>query len=192
MAATPTFTAFSGPYLVATGPLRTVLRSAVNLLRQGEALPMHIFEDDTGRQVEFNLKGTVEEVLDREAPETRHEGPGRPRLGVVAREVTLLPRHWDWLERQPNGASAALRRLVEQARKADPGRERARLAAEAAHRFMTSMAGNLAGYEEALRALYRGDRRKFERETKAWPADVREHAWRLAAAAFEGRGRKKA
>lgn len=190
MSHAPTYTAFSGPYLLAAGPLRTVLRAAVALVRQREALPILIFEDTTGRQIEFNLRGTVEEVLEREAPEPKHDGPGRPRLGVVAREITLLPRHWEWLERQPNGASAVLRRLVDQARLGDPAKERARLAAEAAHRFMTAMAGDLEGYEEALRALYRGERRRFESETKRWPADVREHLTRMAGPAL-GKARKK-
>ncbi|MCE9583784.1 MAG: DUF2239 family protein [Planctomycetes bacterium] len=186
-----TYTAFSGPTLVASGPLRTILRAAVDFVRQREALPVLIFEDATGRQVDFDLRGTVEEVLEREAPETKHDGPGRPRLGVVSREVTLLPRHWEWLEGQPAGASAAIRRLVDEARLADPAKEKARLAVESAHRFMTAMAGDRAGYEEALRALYRGDGRKFASETKAWPADVRDHARRMAAPALgKAAGRK--
>jgi hypothetical protein len=100
-------------------------------------------------------------------------------MGVVSREVSLLPRHWDWLEQQPNGISAALRRLVDEARKRAPGEERARLAREAAGRFMTAMAGNLPGYEEASRALFAQDRERFTQRIAAWPEDVRAHLERL-------------
>jgi len=107
-------------------------------------------------------------------------GPGRPRLGVVGREVSLLPRHWDWLEAQPGGASAALRRLVDEARKRDPAQQRIRQAIEAAYRFMTALAGDRPGYEEATRALYAGDRARFASLIAAWPPDVVCHIERLA------------
>jgi uncharacterized protein len=111
-------------------------------------------------------------------------GPGRPRLGVVAREVTLLPRHWDWLSSQPGGASVALRKLVEQARFANQGRDRRRRAQEAAYRFLSAMAGNEPGFEEAIRALFASKRERFNQMVKPWPRDVRDHAKKLAAAAF--------
>ena len=132
-----------------------------------------IFEDHSGRQVDFDLRGAVNEVVARALPARPRSGPGRPKLGVVSREVSLLPRHWDWLEQQPNGASAALRRLVDQARKQNPGKERARLATEAAGRFMSAMAGNLPGYEEASRALYAAHRVHFEDLILDWPHDIR-------------------
>lgn len=121
------------------------------------------------------------------APEAVPRGPGRPKLGVVAREVTLLPRHWEWLNGQPGGASVALRKLVDEARRANDGKDRVRQAREAAYRFMSVMAGNERGFEEATRALFAGDRERFEEFVASWPADVRDHAKRLAAAAFEGR-----
>ena len=111
---------------------------------------------------------------------------GRPRLGVVAREVTLLPRHWEWLSAQPGGASVALRKLVEEARRVKAPEDRRREAQESAYRFMTVMAGNEPGFEEALRALYSEDRERFEMYSAAWPKDVREHARELAGAAFSG------
>ena len=111
-------------------------------------------------------------------------GPGRPKLGVVAREVSLLPRHWEWLEQQPNGASAAIRRLVDQARSNDPGAERTRLAIEAASRFLSAMAGNLPGYEEATRALFGRDRQRFDELIGVWPKDIRLHAQRLVCDRF--------
>jgi hypothetical protein len=158
-----------------------------------------IFDDATGKQVEVDFRGTMEDVLRRlvntagevaaeaaPASERREtpRGPGRPRLGVVAREVTLLPRHWEWLNNQPGGASVALRKLVEQARRANEGRDRVRLAQEAANRFMSSLAGDLPGFEEATRALFAGNRERFDEQTASWPVDVRDYARRLAAAAL--------
>src|SRR5437868_1777823 len=120
---------------------------------QDPGAPILIFEDESGRQVDFDLRGTLSELLARAVPSRARTGPGRPRLGVVAREISLLPRHWEWLEQQPNGASAAIRRLVDEARKRNPEEERRRLAIEAASRFMSAMAANLPNYEEATRAL---------------------------------------
>jgi hypothetical protein len=136
---------------------------------QGEVL---VFEDSTGRQVDF---GTTDEQAANEA-----RGRGRPRLGVIAREVTLLPRHWDWLNSQPGGASVALRKLVEEARRASGDRDRIRAAQEAAYRFMLASAGNLPGFEEATRALFAHDRRRFGDLIADWPEDVRDYAIRLA------------
>ena len=108
-----------------------------------------------------------------------------PELGVVAREVTLLPRHWDWLAGQPGGASVTLRKLVEQARKDNEGKDRLRRAREAAYRFLSAMAGNLPGFEEAARALFAGHRDRFAAVVAPWPQDVREHAVKLAARGFD-------
>ena len=107
-------------------------------------------------------------------------GRGRPKLGVVAREVTLLPRHWEWLNAQPGGASVALRKLVEEARRANGDRDRQRAARDAAYHFMSAMAGNLAHFEEASRALFADDRRRFAGLIASWPADIRDHVVKLA------------
>ena len=112
-------------------------------------------------------------------------GPGRPRLGVVAREVTLLPRHWEWLNGQPGGASVALRRLVEDARRLRAGADRKRRSQEVAYRFISAMAGDRPGFEEATRALFASDRTRFTAHTSAWPVDVRRHARALADRAFD-------
>ena len=112
-------------------------------------------------------------------------GPGRPKLGVVAREITLLPRHWDWLNAQPGGASVALRKLVEEARRANGGKDRVRQSQEAAYRFMSVMAGNRPGFEEATRALFAGHRDRFDQLVAPWPKDVRHHARKLAADALD-------
>ena len=117
-------------------------------------------------------------------PPSAPRGPGRPKLGVVAREITLLPRHWDWLARQPGGASVAIRRLVEQARRTGEDSDRLRQAQEAAYRFMSVMAGNRPHYEDAIRALFAGDPAGFDQLIAGWPADVRDHVSRLAERAF--------
>jgi hypothetical protein len=150
-----------------------------------------IFNDATGAVIDVNLQGSTEDVRQRltrqeaqAAPEPR--GPGRPKLGVVAREVTLLPRHWDWLNAQPGGASVALRKLIEEARRTGGGADQVRLAQEAAQRFMTAMAGDRPGYEEATRALYARQAERFLQITEAWPADIRAHARKLAQPAFAG------
>ena len=141
-----------------------------------------VFDNETGRQIDFNPRGTPEEISvphnDQTAPGPR--GRGRPRLGVVAREVTLLPRHWDWLSLQPGGASVALRKLVEEARRASGDRDRVRAAQDAAYRFISAIAGNLPGFEEAARALFAYDRRRFADLIAGWPEDVRDYAIKLA------------
>ena len=179
-----TYTAFVGDTLIASGPLEAML-PVVKPKFDGDASALFlIFEDQSGRQVDFDLRGTVDEVVARALPAPPRTGPGRPKLGVVSREVSLLPRHWDWLEQQPNGASAALRRLVEEARRRDPGKERARLATAAAGRILSAMAGNLPGYEEASRALYAGNRAHFEELMLEWPRDIRAYIQRLVEDAF--------
>jgi hypothetical protein len=186
----PTYTAFAGDTRIASGDLRTMLTGAAERLRVGEHRALLVFEDWSGRQVDFDLRGTAEEIVARAeaarvdatavdpSPEARR---GRPKLGVVSREVSLLPRHWEWLESQPNGISAAIRRLVDEARKREPEKERARHAVEAASRFMSAMAGDRPGFEEASRALFAHDRERFLELVRPWPADVRAHLERLLA-----------
>lgn len=175
-----TYTAFAGNERVGSGDVRTMLLQTKARLDSGETAQILIFEDHTGRQVDFDFRGTPEEVVARldshplfAAAPTRPAGPGRPKLGVVCREVALLPRHWEWLEQQPNGISGALRRLVDDARKQEPEKEQARALHEALSRFMTSMAGNFAGYEEALRALYAGEYGRVRTLIADWPGDIR-------------------
>ncbi|HRI50012.1 MAG TPA: DUF2239 family protein [Pseudomonadota bacterium] len=177
-----TYSVFAGERLLLAGPLTEVLRGTKQYIdeceRQGADPSVLIFEDETGRQVDFDFRGTVEQVL-AHAVRAPRVGPGRPRLGVVGREVSLLPRHWDWLEGQPGGASAALRRLVDEARKRNPAQQRVRQAIDATYRFMTALAGDRPGYEEATRALYAGDRERLASLITAWPPDVVRHIERL-------------
>ncbi len=174
-----TYTAFLGQELIASGPLETVLSRVKAKFDQDAGALFLIFEDQTGRQVDFDLRGSANEVLARALPVKIPSGPGRPKLGVVSREVSLLPRHWSWLEEQPNGASAALRRLIDEARNRDTEEQRASLARDAASRFMSAMAGDLPGYEEATRALYAGNHERFEEQIRDWPKDIRLHLQHL-------------
>ncbi|HTT71727.1 MAG TPA: DUF2239 family protein [Anaeromyxobacteraceae bacterium] len=175
-----TYTAFADDRMVASGPLRPMLAAAKSFLEKKPAVRLLVFEDHSGREVDFDFRGTLEEVLARALPPAAAARPGRPKLGVVGREVSLLPRHWEWLEQQPSGISAALRRLVDEARKREPGKQRARALREAAGRFMTAMAGDRPGFEEATRALYAGDLRRLEGLVSSWPVDVRAKALRYA------------
>ena len=182
-----TYSAFAGDTLVASGDLRAMLTAAWQRLCAKPDEMLLIFEDWTGRQLDFDFRGTADEAVARaEAAHPSHEAQagarrGRPKLGVVSREVSLLPRHWEWLEEQPNGISAALRRLVDEARKREPEKEHARRAVAAASRFMSALAGNRPGFEEASRALFAGDHARFSELIRGWPADVRRHLERLLA-----------
>ena len=169
------YSVFAGDRCVVSGDLRAMLLSTKARFDRDPGERLLIFEDHTGRQVDFDFRGTPEEVVARAMPAPVKTGPGRPRLGVISREVSLLPRHWEWLEQQPNGISAALRRLVEEARKRNPEEEQARLAREAASQFMTAVAGNLPDYEEASRALFGKDNARFSSLIERWPEDVRTH-----------------
>jgi hypothetical protein len=164
---------FQGQARFVSGTLPSVLTALKPVFDRDPGTPLLIFDDQTGRQVDFDLRGTPDEVCVRY---TSKPVPGRPKLGVVAREVTLLPRHWEWLEREPAGASAALRRLVEEARKRYPPEDQRRAKIEAVGRFLTARAGNWAGFEEATRALYTRDWARFDALVQGWPADVRRHA----------------
>lgn len=117
-------------------------------------------------------------------PKKSSQSRGRPKLGVVGREVTLLPRHWEWLNSQPGGASVALRKLVDEARRVNGNKDRVRSAQEASYRFMVAIAGDLPGFEEATRALFQANEARFDEMVEGWPADVKNHARKLAAAAF--------
>jgi hypothetical protein len=190
------YIAFAGDRCIAAGDHGAVAAAAKQVIDRDKAAQILVFDAGSSAPIEIDFRGSVADVLARLpdvaiAPTTTEttsqpppRGPGRPKLGVVAREVTLLPRHWDWLARQPGGASVALRKLVEQARRASDDTDRIRGAQDAAYRFMSVMAGNRSHYEDAIRALFANDPAGFEKSTAGWPADVRGHAARLAERAF--------
>jgi hypothetical protein len=195
--ATPSYTTFNGHKRIASGTLQ------VNALAVKRALASRVpsllltFCDQTGQVIDIDIRGGDAKMLARLPPEGHQlhgnesalidseesrepRGRGRPKLGVVAREVTLLPRHWDWLATQPGGASVTLRKMVEEARRANVDRDRKRRASECAYHFMSAMAGDMAGFEEASRALFANDAAKFRQQTEAWPPDVRDYVRYLA------------
>lgn len=201
-------TAFAGSRRIASGSLADVALAAKAAIDAGEQASILIFDDASSRVVDVDLRGTAHDIVARlnsavssaSAASTRSggdpddaspyregltpRGRGRPKLGVVAREVTLLPRHWDWLATQPGGASAAVRRLVDSARQTNADKDRLRAAKESAYRFMSAMAGDEPGFEEATRALFANDRERFTELTERWPRDVRDHARVLADRSF--------
>ncbi|MEC7762228.1 MAG: DUF2239 family protein [Pseudomonadota bacterium] len=160
-----TFTAFQGTSRLAQGTRAALEAELAPLGPHPKGLL--VFSDMTGRETDLNLSGTA-------APAPR----GRPKMGVKAREVTLLPRHWEWLSGQRGGASAALRRLVDEAMRAEPADDPR--APDRAYRFLTAMAGNLSRFEDAIRALYAGDADGFAQAMSGWPGDVRAYALGLA------------
>jgi hypothetical protein len=176
-------TAFDGFRLVASGALIDVAMAVKAVLAKDSSASVLTFDDTTGKVIDLDLRGGKADIAARLATaEPGEEGPrgrGRPRLGVVAREVTLLPRHWEWLAQQRGGASHALRRLIDEARRNDGGESASRAAQERAYRFLSGLAGDLAGFEEATRALFAGDRVSFAQQTEGWPDDVRAYALRL-------------
>ena len=192
--------AFEGNSCMASGSLPEVAQIVKASIEKKERASILIFDALTSEPVEIDLRGTVEDVLTRlEKAEKKADAvseptntaknvnrrPGRPKLGVVSREVTLLPRHWDWLNSQPGGASVALRKLVEEARRVNSDRDKVRRAQEVAYRFMSAIAGNLPGYEEATRALFAGNAGRFEELITQWPVDIGNHARKLSQPAFQ-------
>ena len=179
----PTLTAFAGFERIAAGPRAQVL---AELRGRTDAAPAFVFDDSTGERLDLDLRPAIgaSAAASASTDEQATRGVGRPKLGVVAREVTLLPRHWDWLSRQPGGASVALRRLVDEARRVHADRDAQRASREAAYRFMSEIAGNLPGFEEAARALFAGERTRFEALVEAWPEDLRAYLGQLASAAW--------
>lgn len=192
MSNNPHWTAFAGVRCIAAGARDIVARTVKQAQGCGEDAQIIVIDDATGRQVDLDLRGSPDEVVARlgeraaAQAEPAPRGRGRPRLGVAAREVTLLPRHWEWLDQQPGGTSGALRRLVDEAQASRSSRRsHAQMVAD---RFMAVLAGNLPNYEDASRALYRGDAGLFRALMADWPQDIRFHAMRLAADAFDNGG----
>ena len=186
-----TVTAFQDETRLTSGPVWDVavaVKTAINLDAKNSSILC--FDDHTGAFIDLDLSGTDEEIAARLKPDETAPMPpvrakaGRPKLGVVSKEVTLLPRHWAWLSSQSGGASASLRKLVDQARKSAGSSERSLNAQASADRFMRAMLGDQAGYEDASRALYRGDKTWFLELIQNWPSDLKSYVLQLAEPAF--------
>jgi hypothetical protein len=189
MADTPfnSYTVFDGYRRIASGSLHAVASVIKQVTESKADSSILIFDDTTGRSIDIDLHGSEQAVLARLAPPVesdsqvdKQRGRGRPKLGVVPREVTLLPRHWEWLATQPGGASVALRKLVEEARRANADKDKIRKAQERAYRFMSALTGDLPGFEEASRALFANDRRLLTQHIASWTDDVRDYLLWLA------------
>ncbi|MFZ4800398.1 MAG: DUF2239 family protein [Chlorobium sp.] len=187
-------TAFEGSRALASGELVLVAEKVKEMIDRGEALSVLIFDDLISELIEVDFRGTIEDVLLRlKKPAVTEEpahprGPGRPKLGVVPREVTLLPRHWEWLNAQPGGTSVALRKLVEEARRVNTKRDLLRSSQASLYRFISAMAGDLPGFEEASRALFARDPERFNQHIASWPVDIQSHVQKLSVNAFCSKG----
>ena len=188
------YTAFCGTSCISRGTIEAVVLAAKAIVDGGEKARMAIFDDLTAETIEIDFRGSPDDVLTRldDHPmlrrasdagpgdvSERRPGPGRPRLGVVSRDVSLMPRHWEWLAKQEGGASGVLRRLVEDARKNGQQKDRLREAQTAVHRFMWDMAGNEPHFEDASRAFYARDYETLRELIRDWPSDIRAHLKRL-------------
>lgn len=190
-----TWIAFAKHKRIAFGEPKDVATRVRAFVDGQPEVPVLILDACSSQPVDIDLRGSLATMLKRlpksqppasgaAAAEALPRGPGRPRLGVVAREVTLLPRHWDWLGTQPGGASVALRKLVEKAQRASAESDRRRVATESAYRFMHALAGDERGFEEASRALFAGDLQQLQHQVASWPRDVRTHLLELAGRAL--------
>ncbi len=212
------YVAFVGHNVLAAGNIDVVAASLHQHHQQADAPLALLFDGHTGKQLDLDLCGSLDETLSRlkekfsryasnvssksdldvtQEPLQAEQGSqagdqvtalrakrGRPKLGVKGREVTLLPRHWEWLDAQQGGASATIRRLVENAKKEAVEHEASRAAQDATYRFVSAIAGNLPGYEEAIRALFARDQRRFVDEIQYWPEKVRRYALIFAGPVF--------
>ncbi|MBL4890714.1 MAG: DUF2239 family protein [Rhizobiaceae bacterium] len=186
-----TLTAFQNEHMLTSGAAWEVaiaLKAAIKVDRESEFL---CFDDSSGAFIDLDLSGSYEDIIARYKPaepkpqKNKQSKAGRPNLGVKSKEVTLLPRHWEWLGQQESSASATLRKLVETALKSNSHEELVRQAKAKTDRFMIAMLGDEIDYENAARALYRGDKVQFRDLTRRWPADLRHHVMRLSAPVFQ-------
>jgi hypothetical protein len=179
-------TAFEKLKMIASGPVDRVALKVKNFMDQPGSGQVLVFNDLTGEPVEIDFRGSNEEIQVRltQPLENKPRAAGRPKLGVIPREVTLLPRHWDWLNTQPSGASVTLRKLVESAMKQAGGGDIIRSRQEAVYKFMSAVTGNLPGYEEAIRSLFARDKSSFDQHIQSWPREMRDYLERITKDAF--------
>jgi hypothetical protein len=176
------YVCFSGQDRIAQGTLSVVAEIAWRMSWTDPTISTLTFNRQTGEVVDLNLSGSLLDIANRYSPISKSTiKRGRPKLGVVAREITLLPQHWEWLGRQPGGASVALRRLVEGARKNSSGDEAIRERIAAAYKFMSAIAGDLPLFEEASRALFARQKSLFAQHISTWPIDIQDEMNQMTA-----------
>ena len=186
-----TYTAFDGFQLISQGSLEKVALDAKRQLKANRDARILVFSDSSGKQMDLVLSGSEKETSERlkifKTPDGNpsQSGPGRPKLGVIAREVSLLPSHWEWLSNQSGGSSAIIRRLVEEKMKGPAsGKDKIKKAQEAVYTFLNAIAGDLPNFEEAVRFLYRRDKKRFKELIAKWPEDLVRHTLALASETF--------
>lgn len=183
------YTAFGNGKLIVHGGLDEVVLKIKRWNDKNSTGSLLVFNDFTGKTMEFDLRGSEKDVLQRIEMFLPQEtavavGPGRPKLGVVTREVSLLPQHWEWLASQPEGASGALRKLVEGAKKNSSTKETVKQVQERTYKIMSILAGDFPQYEEALRALYRKNEEGFKQHIAAWSPDIKDYVMKTAEPVF--------
>lgn len=187
------YTAFENDQILTQGPLDQVVLKIKRKLGNAAHSSILIFSDQSGKIMDFNFSGSEAEVIKRldiyvssSSPASSEiQGPGRPKLGVISREVSLLPRHWEWLAQQSSSVSAILRKMIEEAMKKSSTANETKQSQERTYQFMSVMAGNLSQYEEALRALYQKNQKLFFSLIDKWPTDIKKHVTSLAKDAFD-------
>jgi hypothetical protein len=167
------YTIFEGFNAVGRGTHSEVRQAVRALKAERETATFLVFNDETGESLDQDFERVeTAHLLQARVTEAAPRKVGRPRLGVVAREITLLPRHWEWLEAQQGGASVALRKLVEIARKQQEPEDRIRHAISVTFKFLNVMGGRMPGFEDVNRALFQRDWARFDALVAAYPRDV--------------------
>ncbi len=183
------YTVFADFRFITQGSLESVALSLKKKFKEPNSASILIFSDLTGRQIDLDLSGTDKQILDRLKVYSQQEtqsntGAGRPKLGVVPREISLLPIHWEWLINQDGGSSAVIRNLIDEKIK-NRSIDKIKNSQERTYKFLSALAGNLPNFEEATRFLYRKDKRKFTELISSWPKDIAKHATHLSREVFE-------
>lgn len=185
------YTAFDGFQMISQGGLEEVALGVKRRLKSNREARILIFSDSSGKQMDLDLSGSENDALERlkifksHDVNTGQSGPGRPKLGVISREISLLPHHWEWLSNQSGGSSATIRRLVEEKMKDNAsGKDKIKQTQEAVYTFLNAIAGDLPNFEEAIRFLYRSDKKRFRDLISEWPGDLARHTLALSGEAF--------
>lgn len=165
------FAVFSQQRLLCRGSLHEIV-PLVHAQAVDPANQLIFIQEESGRTVDLDWRGTPKEVLERSQTQLgpKKAGPGRPKLGVQSREITLLPRHWAWLDAQRGSRSAVLRKLVEREMKGGGA-----VRVDALYGALSTLAGDLPGFEEATRALFALDWEGFAEQCLPWPESLRNY-----------------
>ena len=178
-----TFSAYGPTSCIGQGELTDVALAAHRFLRTHPDQSALILQDSTCQIIDLDLSGD-EALLERKANHypIRSQAPVPDSKDPITGEITLLPRHWQWLAEQGGNASATLRRLIDEARR-DPKQKadnECRRRQQLTYRFCQALCGDFQGYEDALRALYAADKDSFKTHISTWPADFALRAEALA------------